>query len=153
MNVALAKKNPLTSVGNRLPTASDLAKVWLGGETFLDNLFDWSHDTSYPRYNIVKMEDQGYRVEFAVPGMDKEDLHVTLKDGWLTVSGDSVSFIDEENERYVHKGLSSKAFSKGFKISESLKHERTYLENGMLYIELFFDKEEQKAVEIPIQQY
>lgn len=138
---------------HNFPFISDLEKIWLGEDSLLSALVPFKEQT-YPRYNIVKMEDQGYRIEVAVPGMDAEDLTLTMERGWLRLIGSSVSTVDEESETYVHKGLTSKAFEKSWKLGESLKLERAYLEQGMLYIEMFFEKDKElTSTKIPIQEY
>jgi HSP20 family molecular chaperone IbpA len=101
---------------------ADLHKFMLG----FDRMF---HDTSvfaptldggYPRFNILRVGETGFRVELAVPGWNKDDLEISLHKGLLTVSG-NIKQVESSDETYVYKGLSGKCFSRTFGVSEHVK--------------------------------
>jgi len=41
----------------------------------------------HPRYDIVDMGDDGYRLSFDLPGLEKSDVEVSATDGELTIEG------------------------------------------------------------------
>lgn len=48
----------------------------------------------------VKETDNGLSIHAELPGMKKEDIHLDVSDGILTLSGEKKSEKKEENERY-----------------------------------------------------
>ena len=112
-------------------TTLDLTKFWLGM-----NSHDWIHssDTSYPRYNIVESKT-GYRIEIAVPSWKKEELEVIHENNELVIKGKRERKLDED-ERYVHQGLSLKSFERKFMLNIDLTVDSVELTDGMLTIQL-----------------
>ena len=73
---------------NHTLTMADLPKFFLGFDRMQrDFLSNTNCDMSYPRFNILKVGEHGYRLELAVPGWDKEGLEVSLHKNILTVEG------------------------------------------------------------------
>lgn len=144
----------MTNTHHRLPNAAELSNVLLG----FDRIFNDSHifgstleQGSYPRYNIVRVGEQGYRIEVAVPGWSKSDIEISLHKGILTVKG-TRSEKETEGESYIRKGLSNKNFSRNFGVSEKVKLDRAYMERGLLCIDLHEDvPAEEKPLLIDIQ--
>jgi molecular chaperone IbpA len=112
-------------------TTLDLTKFWLGM-----NSHDWIHssDTSYPRYNIVESAT-GYRIEIAVPSWQKDELEVIHENNELVIKGKKERKLDED-ERYVHQGLSLKSFERKFMLNIDLTVDSVELTDGMLTIQL-----------------
>lgn len=128
---------------------ANLQKFFLGFET-PESLAASFDTTSYPRVNIVHVQDYGYRVEVALPGWEKDQLSVSLHKGILTVKGTSKPSL-KENETYIFKGLSEKSFTRNFGVSKHIKLEKAYMEKGFLFIELKSEVEKaEKPVEIEI---
>lgn len=100
------------------------------------NSHDWinSSDTSYPRYNIVESKT-GYRIEIAVPSWKKEELEVIHENNELVIKGKKDRKLDED-ERYVHQGLSLKSFERKFMLNIDLTVDSVELTDGMLTIQL-----------------
>eukprot|EP00026_Physarum_polycephalum_P018204 Phypoly_transcript_19708.p1 GENE.Phypoly_transcript_19708~~Phypoly_transcript_19708.p1 ORF type:complete len:208 (-),score=46.24 Phypoly_transcript_19708:88-639(-) len=48
----------------------------------------------------VKENDQGFAIHAELPGLKKEDIHIDVNDGILTLSGEKKDEKKEENERY-----------------------------------------------------
>ena len=115
---------------------ADLHKFLLGFDRFMEpNTFAPTLDGGYPRYNVLKVGNNGFRVELAVPGWNKNDIEISLHKGVLTVTG-NVKQTEAENESYVYKGLSGKCFTRTFGVSEHVKIDRAYMERGLLCIDL-----------------
>lgn len=115
---------------------ADLHKILLGFDRFMDtNVFAPTLDGGYPRYNVVRVGDSGFRVELAIPGWNKEDIEITLHKGVLKVEGKTKQS-EKENESYIYKGLSGKCFTRTFGVSEHVLLDRAYMERGLLCIDL-----------------
>ena len=90
------------------------------------------HISSYPPYNIKKLDEGEFELEFAVAGFDKRDIKVTVDNGKLHVSG-VMSDADEEME-YLHKGIATRSFSSTFALGEHVEVEDAEVDNGLLKI-------------------
>jgi molecular chaperone IbpA len=115
---------------------ADLHKFLLGFDRFMDtSVFAPTLDGGYPRYNVVRVGDSGFRVELAVPGWNKEDIEIVLHKGVLRVEGKTKQS-EKENESYIYKGLSGKCFTRTFGVSEHVILDKAYMERGLLCIDL-----------------
>lgn len=122
----------------KLATTTDLYKYFVGFDR-MNDLYSDVHQqitNSYPRYNLIKVGDAGYRVEIAVPGWDISDIDITLDNNILKVEGRNKQ-TEKSNETYLHKGLSGKVFVRNFRVGENIKVSRAYMVNGLLCIELY----------------
>ena len=116
---------------------ADLHKFMLGFDRIFNatSIFTPTVDGGYPRFNILRVGEHGFRVELAVPGWDKEDIEISLHKGMLTVRG-TVKQTENSNENFVYKGLSGKCFSRTFGVSEHIKLDKAYMKRGLLCIDL-----------------
>ena len=116
---------------------ADLHKFMLGFDRIFNDtsIFTPTVDGGYPRFNILRVGEHGFRVELAVPGWDKEDIEISLHKGMLTVRG-TVKQTENSNENFVYKGLSGKCFSRTFGVSEHIKLDKAYMKRGLLCIDL-----------------
>lgn len=103
---------------------------------------------NYPPYNIVKVDDEIYRVEMAIAGFKKENVSITKEKEILTIEG---KVEDKTETEFVHKGLASRAFKRSFTLAEEIVVEGATLEDGILVITLKrVIPEEKKPVSIEI---
>ena len=89
--------------------------------------------SAFPKHNIVKIDDENYQIELALAGYFMDDLSVEIHDGVLTVSGDKK---DDPEVQYVHKGISSKKFSRTFRLNENVVVSDANFVDGILRIDL-----------------
>jgi HSP20 family protein len=101
-------------------------------ETF-DKVFENSRFLSAPQTSIKK-SDNDYKLFISVPGLTKEDLKITTKDGILKISF-------ERNEKSEDTYFVSN-FVKSYNIPEDVKEKdiEGRVENGVLYLTLPIDK-------------
>ena len=88
---------------------------------------------SYPKVNVVSQEDS-VMIEAAVPGLNKSDVNVEVRDGVLTIRGESNQHGDIQNDQYVKREIKRSAFQRSFRLGENLdesKIEGAY-DNGIL---------------------
>ena len=106
-------------------------------DRMLDSLDRGQMSTNYPPYNIRKVEEDNYKIEIALAGFSKEDIEVEIKDRTLTVRNKTKEkVINEESNRVIHKGISTRQFERSFTIAEDIKVTEVELVNGLLSISL-----------------
>jgi molecular chaperone IbpA len=106
--------------------------------------------TGYPRYNVLKVGDNGYRVEVAVPGWDKDDIEITFDKNELRIEGTAKQEAADD-EVFVYKGLSGKTFTRVFKVGTNIKLKEATMKNGLLCVDMYQEvpeKEKAKVVQI-----
>ena len=105
------------------------------------------YDSVYPFYDIKKVDDENYSLEMALAGWKKSDIKVTVEDGVLTVNGS----VEKNTDKYIHKGVAQRAFTKRLQLSEYVECKGAKLEDGMLKVRLFYNPpESKKAKEISV---
>lgn len=89
--------------------------------------------TNYPPHNLIKINEDNYKIELAVAGFSKADIEVSLKDNELTVFGNKE---DSEDTSFVHKGIASRNFRKIFALGEYIEVVGAEMKDGLLVISL-----------------
>lgn len=95
----------------------------------------------------IKEGEKSYTLDIEVPGIDKKDINIDLRDGYLTITAKKESKISEDNknENYIRRERSYGQFSRSFYIGDIKKEDiDAKLENGILQIIL---PKEQKKIE------
>ena len=87
----------------------------------------------------VKELDNGYEVMVDLPGFNKEDIHLELNDGNLTIS--AVKSLDKENEskgNYIRRERVVGNMQRSFYVGENLTEEDIHAkyENGILTLDI-----------------
>ena len=111
----------------------------------LENIHKHAKDT-YPPHNVVKDEDFKFTLELAVAGFKKEHINIEVKDHVLTIKGDRPARRDQN--KYVHKGISARNWTKSFRLSEYTEVIGADLQDGILTVDLevVLPKEKQPRV-------
>jgi molecular chaperone IbpA len=89
----------------------------------------------YPPYNTIELEDNKFLVELAIAGFSIDDLSVVLEDGKLIISGDK-SQKSDDTVKYLHRGISTKSFSKTIPVVDTVVVNRAEHIDGILRIYL-----------------
>ena len=83
----------------------------------------------------IKETEEGYWMEVELPGMDKKDIHLDWKDGYLTISVNKSEKEDgSKKENYIHRERSfscSRSYYIGDVEKETIKAK---YENGILNV-------------------
>lgn len=95
---------------------------------------------TYPPYNVVKVDDDKFVMEFAAAGFTKYDMDISVEKGVITIKGEKK---DEEKE-YLHKGIASRKFIRSFTLPEYFEVDRAGMKDGILYIDLIRNIPEEK---------
>ena len=92
--------------------------------------------TSYPPYNIERMDENAYRISMAVAGFAMEDIDITVQDNSLSVQGTKPTTDEEKEKTYLHRGIAARQFEQRFQLADHIEVKEASLENGMLHIDL-----------------
>ena len=127
-------------VNNRtLSIWNDLRPYAVGFDSLFDHFnntleYTVKQQTSYPPYNINKIDDLNYQVEMALAGFGKDDIEIKYADNQLTIK--SVDSDDKDEKDVIHRGISKRKFSRSFTLAEDIKVNGAELKDGMLLVEL-----------------
>ena len=86
----------------------------------------------YPPHNIVKLTEDEFVIEVAVAGFTQEEISVEQKERSLTISGQHES----RDREVIHRGISTKAFRRQFRLSEYVQVTGASLKDGILAVTL-----------------
>jgi|TARA_B110000908_G_scaffold33360_1_gene39914 molecular chaperone IbpA len=92
-------------------------------------------NSGYPPHNVIKESETEFTIQVAVAGFKESQIDIEVKDGFLNISGDSTE-AEEDVVDYIHKGISSKRFSRTFRLSEHVEVTGAALQDGILVIHL-----------------
>jgi HSP20 family protein len=110
-------------------------------DAFSKNFFEKQNRMfNTPAVNI-KERDKSFELDLAVPGMDKKDFKIELKDGSITISAKHENKVEETNEkeRYSRREFSYQSFSRSFVLAEDLVDTEAInakYENGILNVSI-----------------
>ncbi len=96
--------------------------------------FDGFHE--YPASNIKRVAEDHYRIELAVAGFRREDIHIELEDETLVVTGNMSKETMEEKDNYLQRGIHARNFEQRFQLAEHDKILDATLKNGILEIDI-----------------
>jgi len=103
---------------------------------------------AYPPYDILKLDEDTYKLSLAVAGFSKEDIDVSVDNGTLIIKGELVDVIDAE---IVHKGIAGRKFTRTFALGEYMEVSNAELKDGMLTVNIVrFVPEDKKPKVIKI---
>src|SRR4029434_2377936 len=88
---------------------------------------------NYPPFDLIKVDDNRYRIEVAVAGFGKDDVEITSQQNVLLVRGQKS---DETDSNYVHRGIANRSFERRFALADHIQVKGADLKDGMLSIDL-----------------
>ncbi len=88
---------------------------------------------SYPPYDLLKLDEDTYKLSIAVAGFSKENIDVSVDNGTLIIKGEIVEVTDAE---VVHKGIASRKFTRTFALGEYMEVTGAEIKDGMLHINI-----------------
>jgi molecular chaperone IbpA len=93
-----------------------------------------SAPSTYPPYNIEKIDENAYRISIAVAGFAETELAVEQREAELVIAARKEK--DETQRTYLHRGIATRAFEKRFQLADHVRVTGAVHENGMLHIDL-----------------
>ena len=107
-----------------------------------------TNSQSYPPYDLLKLDEDTYRLSLAIAGFTKDDLKISVDNGTLIIKGELVEVIDAE---VVHKGIAGRKFVRSFALGEYMEVTGAEMKDGMLHVDVVrVVPEEKKPKEIAI---
>ena len=103
-----------------------------------DRLFDMLENSNfggenYPPFDLIKLDDNRYRIEVAVAGFRSDEIEITSQQNQLLIRGQKG---DENGSNYVHRGIANRSFERRFALADHIQVRGADLKDGMLAIEL-----------------
>jgi HSP20 family protein len=136
----------LDDLGERMKRLFPARWAGDGGRELLA-LADW-----VPSCNV--MEDaKEFRIRVELPDVRKEDVHVSMQDGTLTIEGERKEEKEEKGIKFYRRELSYGKFVRRFTMPEEVDESKVQaiFENGMLMVTVAKAKVLQpRAKEIPV---
>ncbi len=90
-----------------------------------------TNSQTYPPYDLLKLDEDTYRISLAIAGFSKEDINISVDNGTLIIKGEIVEVIDAE---VVHKGIAGRKFVRSFALGEYMEVTGAEMKDGMLHI-------------------
>ena len=88
---------------------------------------------SYPPYDLLKLDEDTYKLSIAVAGFSKENVDVSVDNGTLIIKGEIVEVTDAE---VVHKGIAGRKFTRTFALGEYMEVTGAEMKDGMLHVSI-----------------
>ena len=95
----------------------------------------------------VKANDKEYTLSVDLPGVSKNDIEISLQDGYLTIEANRRAEETDKEANYVFREKTYGRMSRSFYVGDGISEDsiKAKYENGILMLD--FPKEEKKAVE------
>jgi len=90
--------------------------------------------STYPPYNIEKIDENAYRISIAVAGFSMNDLNVEVKENALIVTARKAE--EDEDRTFLHRGIAARAFERRFHLADHVRVTGAKHADGMLHIDL-----------------
>jgi HSP20 family molecular chaperone IbpA len=109
-----------------------LNKNAIGMNEYFDKVFEGTSPSNYPPYNLIQLNNIETRLEIALAGFKKEEVHAFTEYGKLFVRGEKEA--PDEEGTYVHKGLAQRNFERSWTLAEGTEVTDVLFEDGLLSI-------------------
>ena len=119
------------------------------GENMFDDFFDGgffgAHNPLYGKHarNLMKTDihekDGAYEIAVDLPGFKKDEIHIELKNGYLTIqAAKSLDKDEQKNGKYIRQERYAGSMSRSFYVGEGVRPEdvKGKFENGILQISM-----------------
>ena len=127
----------------------------VGFDSLIQRLFEASDvgekgNSNYPPYNLSR-DGETYILEMALAGFHQDQLEVKYEEGVLTVGTTKGWEQDLDEDKYIHRGIAARTFTRKFTLSDDVVVKGADFKNGLLIITMErIVPDEKKARNIPI---
>jgi len=138
--MSLVKWNPETSF---FPTLSS----WMD-DFFPENGFKTAmKGLTVPAVNVKESKD-AFKLNVAAPGFKKEDFKLEVKNGYLTISGETKEEKEDKDETFTRREYSYNTFSRSFSLPENVNGDAIAAQyaDGVLKVTMPKKKADEKPV-------
>ena len=106
----------------------------IGMDDYLNRFWDLDTTSNYPPYNIVQVNNVESRLEIALAGFKKNEVHVYTEFGKLYVEGKKEE--SKDAGEFVHKGLAQRSFTRVWSLSDDTEIRDVRFDDGLLVVSL-----------------
>ena len=133
----------IKTMNGNAPSLGTLLSDLLDTDSFFNDTY--LRKSWVPSVN-VKEDEKCYELDFAVPGLKKDDFKIEVDRGVLTISAESTSEKEETDKKYTRKEYNYSSFSRSFTLPDNVNEEQleAKYEDGVLKVVLT-KKEEEKS--------
>jgi len=110
-------------------SAVDLDRAWHQMNTVMN-----VDNPGFPNYDILRVDENEFRISMAVPGFKAEDISVKTREGSVWIEGTREG--DVNHNRYLYKGINVQSFQRSFQLPEHVEVKGARLESGLLHVDL-----------------
>lgn len=86
---------------------------------------------SFPPYDLVKLDEDTYKLSLAIAGFSKDEVEVSVDNGSLIIKGEKT---EETSNEVLHKGIAARKFTRTFALGEYMEVDRAEMADGILSI-------------------
>lgn len=136
------------NMNNQMGKLDVFKRALVGFDTIFANLEQRHTDvasTNYPPHNLLKITENEYELQVAVTGFEKSEIQVEVNNNVLTIKGEREQLTEPD---YIHKGLSTRDFTRVFPLAEYLEVRSAVIKNGLLIINIVRNVPEAKKPRI-----
>lgn len=92
-----------------------------------------SSSREYPPYDLVRLDDESYRIDLAVAGFGPQDVEIIAHQNQLTITGKR-----DKNDQgeYMYRGIATRSFDRRFQLADFVEVDSATFEDGLLSITL-----------------
>ena len=99
----------------------------------LNTIHNLATRQAYPPYDIIKLDEDTYKLSLAIAGFSQENIDVSVDNGTLIVKGENNEVQDAE---VVHRGIAGRKFTRTFALGEYMEVTGAEMKDGMLHINI-----------------
>ena len=92
-------------------------------------------NNNYPPHNVLRIDDNNYSIEVAVAGFAKDEVTVSVDQDQLVIKGERKRE-EDASVTYLHRGLSSRDFTKAFTLADHIFVKGAVIKDGILRVDL-----------------
>jgi molecular chaperone IbpA len=115
-------------------------EAWFNDPFFLgfnDQFERWNTNkvttSTFPPYNVKKIDENNYIVELAIAGYEREDIDVTVDKDTLIIKSEREN---DDKVKYLHKGIAGRNFTQTFTLGEYMVVKSATFDNGLLAVKI-----------------
>jgi molecular chaperone IbpA len=110
-----------------------LDQFFVGGDKLFDEFFGGNLSVdAFPRFNVVQVNETEFELTLALAGWTKDDVKLKYDAGVLAIEGCKKEVPDV---KFIHRGISGKAFKRSFLVPRALEVTGAGLTDGLLRIQ------------------
>lgn len=125
---------------------TNLNRALVGFDTLFKYATNVNAASNYPPHNIIRTDDDHYVIEIAIAGFKRSEISIEVQQELLLISGSKSEQLT--NVEYIHRGLSSRDFTRTFTLAEHVVVNSATIQDGILivYLERIVPEEKKRKV-------